>query len=175
MNLNAKGIILATVLLVAIATLMTLSAIDVQAQTQQQFPFISGATTGTSMVNGVIVTGVNTTADNRIIVNLNYEEQGPTPAVTLVATAVDLSPEEFSSLMSTFMGAPDSLNQGNVSLQEQQQSTPLQLPNILTGSNILEEGWTSPSAVTVRLIGNTTTPLQSTNIISVEVSPFTGG
>ena len=143
------------------------------ASAQMQLP-MSASTTSTSMVSGVSVTAINATDNNKIIANLNYSGNSTaTPAVTLVASAINA--KDLSSIMSKLMKGPGGsggTTTGNVS-STQGASKSAQLPAILTGSNLLKAGWKSPATVTVKLQGNTTTPLKA-NLISLQVIPFTG-
>jgi hypothetical protein len=137
------------------------------ASAQMQLP-MSGSTSSTSMVKGVSVTAINATENNKITVNLSYVGNGTaTPAVTLVGAAINN--KDLNSMMSTLLKGL-----GNTPSTQGRSNLPAQFPSILTGSNIVNAGWKSPASVTIRLQGNTTTPLHNANLISVQVVPFTG-
>jgi hypothetical protein len=120
------------------------------------------------MVKGVSVTAINATENNKITVNLSYVGNGTaTPAVTLVGAAINN--KDLNSMMSTLLKGL-----GNTPSTQGRSNLPAQFPSILTGSNIVNAGWKSPASVTIRLQGNTTTPLHNANLISVQVVPFTG-
>jgi hypothetical protein len=145
------------------------------ASAQMQLP-ISASTTSTSMVSGVSVTAINATDDNKIIANLNYSGNSTaTPAVTLVGAAINN--KDLSSMMSKLMKGPGGsagTTTGNASSTQGVSKSATQFPSILTGSNVLKAGWKSPAIVTVKLQGNTTTPLHKGNLISLQVIPYTG-
>ena len=114
---------------------------------------------GMSIVQGVKFTWVIISSDNEISVNLRYlgnstgsTGNGPTPAVTLVATALT-NPVQVSQ-------TSGDRNTSNA------QTT-------MGGSQILNAGWQSPSSVTIKIEGNSS--LYNADLVTVVASPYTGG
>jgi hypothetical protein len=166
-----------SVLVLAICVIATPMTIAAAAQMQ---PFMSANTISRSMVNGVAVTAINATDGNKITVKLNYTGNGTAPALTLVATAINIQSKDLNSLLSTFIkslgsGIGGRATAGNASLTHSASKSIFQIPNTLIGSNIVNVGWKSPASVTVKLEGNsTTTTVHNANVTSVQVFPFTG-
>lgn len=156
------------IVLVVISATSVSGTIPIKPAEGQIQPLMSGSTSSVSMVNGVTISAINASGGNKIITNLNYAGNGTAPSITVVATAIDIHAKNLNSLMSTL------LKGGGVRAARTSSTGAFQLPNILTGSNILNAGWKSPASVSVNLEGNTTRPLHNANMISVQVFPFTG-
>jgi hypothetical protein len=150
-----------------------------------------------SIVPGVTITAINIAdSNNQILIGLKYSGSdstanttsgmsssstttttttttaSQTPGVVLLASAVNLTLEQITSLGAVFLQAtPENINNDNVTsdLMEQVDSIIGPLTN-MTGTEELNAGWDSPQTVPITLQGNTT--LDETNFINVQVLPL---
>lgn len=134
-----------------------------------------------SMVDGVKVTGVNVESNNEISVNLKYTGNGSSPRITAVVMGVTTT--GMMNMMShgqMMMGDAMGMNMAHENEQNSMSgggnmsngmSPMISMNNsMLSGSNVLEPGWESPSTLTIELQGNTTT--DDIAYIMVMIFPF---
>lgn len=140
---------------------------------QVQSPPTSTYVQVSSLIDGLRLPVINATEDERVIVSLSYNGNlSSTPAVTLVVQALTLTDEDVSSFISSLL---QKSTNGTMDTKTNQTSSTAQLSKslqILTGSNIIQAGWKSPTDVSIVLQGNTT--LNQINSLSVKAVPFTG-
>lgn len=136
---------------------------------------LGGSISASSIVEGVRVAAVNLTSDKSITVTVIYYGNGTTPAITLLSSAVNLSPTQVGSILSGLMQNSISNGDGNNASSNSENITSinngqLESTELLAGSTILEEGWNSPVSVSLPLQGNST--LYRSNFVSVQIFPL---
>lgn len=102
---------------------------------------------GVSIIPGVKFTWVISSSDQEVSLNLRYSENGTTPPVTIVATALT-NPD----------ASDDTLRQRSK-------------PTTLATSQVLNAGWISPNSVTIKFEGNSS--LYDADLVIVVASPYT--
>jgi hypothetical protein len=115
---------------------------------------------GMSTADNVQITGVSVTGDDEVTVNLRYDGSETSPAVTVIAITNPMAMHGSMGMSSGMMGM------GGMGMMQGGQSgmmmngTSTAWPGQFaasqsqTGSSVLEAGWTSSSAVTVKLEGD---------------------
>ena len=110
---------------------------------------------GMSMTDGVKVTGVAISGNNEVSANLRYFGSGDTPAVTVVAMTQSMD-------MMSMMGSGDNgmMMSSGINTQKNMMNNSSDSMSMSmrthSGSNVLNAGWKSDSAITIKLQGNTT-------------------
>lgn len=115
-----------------------------QGDSNKGMSFFSGE--GVSMVDNVKVTGV-LLGSNEISVSLKYSGNGTAPGVTVAAIT-----QSMENIMPMSMMESD--NSGN--MMSGGMMPQMMGEGIHSGSNVLNSGWNSPSTITVKIRGNTT-------------------
>jgi hypothetical protein len=137
-----------------------------QAQLNQssQRTLMAGNTAAISLANGVIIKAINATdKENKLSLNLVYNGSGLTPSLLILSSALNLPSGAFESSMTQLGNMTTANQQGGAVMPT------LLHKKILAGTSIINQGWKSPTTLSITLHGNTT--LNDANFISVEVLP----
>ena len=118
-----------------------------------------------SFVPNVKVTGINASGDKEISLDLSYLGKNVSPPVTLIVTAVNITPEEVREFLTVLSNLT---NVESNKIGPEPSSPLLPTSKTLIGSTDFDSGWNS-STIKLKLEGNTT--LKESNNTSIQIFP----
>jgi hypothetical protein len=126
-----------------------------------------------NMVEGVDVIGTSITGDKQVTILLRHNGQGNSPDIIIDAGAIKFQFQEYTKMFGDII---DNMRKGNIfsnfnwlNQVNNDFSKPFafKTPSKLSGTSKVKMGWTSPNAVNVDLVGDTT--LKDTNVIGIRI------